>query len=87
MTPRRNAPTVGAAGVPVGGATVRIDDGRTARTVTSASDPAGAFAVADLEPGSYTVRVTLAGFTDRVHLVRVTAGGDTAVSIDLGSPR
>lgn len=79
--------TVVAGGVPVGGATVRIDDGRTARTVTSASEPAGAFAVADLEPGSYTVRVTLAGFTDRVHLVRVTAGGDTSVSVDVGSPR
>ena len=79
--------TVVAGGVPVSGATVRIDDGRTARTVTSASEPAGAFSVADLEPGSYTVRVTLPGYTDRVHLVRVAAGSDTIVAIDLGSAR
>jgi hypothetical protein len=79
--------TVISSGAPVGGATVRIDDGRSARTVTSASDPPGAFSFTALEPGSYTVRVSLAGHVDRVHLVRVEAGGGPTVTIDLGSPR
>ena len=79
--------TVVADGSPVGGATVRIDDGRSARTVTSASNPPGAFEFTALEPGSYTVRVSLAGYVDRVHLVRVGAGTASTVTIDLGSPR
>jgi hypothetical protein len=77
--------TVVAGGAPVGGATVRIDDGRSARTVTSASSPAGAFGFTSLEPGAYTVRVSLAGYDDRVHLVRVGAGSGSTVTIDLGS--
>ncbi|MEY2973811.1 MAG: hypothetical protein RIR49_231 [Actinomycetota bacterium] len=79
--------TVVAGGTPVGGATVRIDDGRSARTVTSASNPPGAFGFTSLEPGSYTVRVSLAGYDDRVHLVRVGAGSVSSVTTDLGSAR
>ena len=54
--------TVTAGGVAVGGATVRIDDGRTTRTVISASSPAGAFTFADLIPGSYTLSATVGGY-------------------------
>ena len=75
--------TVTAGGVAVGGATVRIDDGRTTRTVISASSPAGAFTFADLIPGSYTLSATVGGYAEQILLVRVEGGASVDVDLNL----
>jgi len=42
--------------------------------------------IPDISPGTYTLNVTLAGYTDRSVLVDVTAGDITSVILDLSDP-
>lgn len=86
------SPSVGAvegavkrSGQEVGGVTITVNDGRTARVTASASSPAGAFRVGNLAPGAYTVTFALPGRATQTVLVTVAAGQTARVDVDLVS--
>ena len=57
-------------------ATIAVTDGSTTRLATSASSPAGFFAVVGLPEGQYTVTVSAAGYKPKTTIVLITAGVD-----------
>ena len=62
----------------IGAAVVTISDGSLARETTTASAPLdarGRFSIESLEPGAYTVTVSVAGYLERTVLTEVGAGG------------
>jgi hypothetical protein len=75
--------TVTGGGTPLAAATVELSDGKTARTTSTASSPAGAYGFANIEPGTYTLTVQRPGFQTQVVIVRIAAGVDVSRSIDI----
>jgi hypothetical protein len=75
--------TVTGAGVPLAAATVELSDGKTTRTTSTASSPAGAYGFANIEPGTFTLTVQRPGFQTQVVIVRLAAGVDSSRSIDM----
>lgn len=75
--------TVTGAGVPLASASVELSDGKTTRTTSSASSPAGAYGFANIEPGAYTLTVQRPGYATQVVIVRFTAGVDVSRPVDL----
>ncbi|HEX6038615.1 TonB-dependent receptor [Longimicrobium sp.] len=67
-----------AGGEPLSGATVRIDDARSAVT-----DAAGRFRIANLSAGAYTLRAARVGYADATASADVRAGATAAVRIAL----
>ena len=61
-------------GAPVGGASITLTDGTTARTLSSATDPNGQFEYAHVPPGTYTLTASLPGTTPAVVLVNLAPG-------------
>lgn len=77
---------VDASGTAVGAATVTLSDGSLARQTTTASAPVaaiGRFSLEALEPGAYTVTVSVPGFADRTVLVEVTEGAVSDLRVEL----
>lgn len=70
--------TVHSNGVGIGEAIVTLTNGTESQATTSATNPAGAYTFAGVDPGSYTLTVERGGFASRVELVEVPAG-DTVV--------
>lgn len=68
-------------------AELTLTDGRTTRTVRSASVPAGAFEFADLPPGAYTLTATRKGSSPAVILVSTLPGEvkDLGTQLRLGT--
>lgn len=76
--------TVTSNGAPIGGATVTLTDGRAPRSTATATRPAGAYAFADLAPGTYTVTVTAPNRPTRIVIVAVAEGQASTRDIELG---
>jgi hypothetical protein len=57
-------------------ATITVTDGMSTRTATTASVPAGVFAVVGLPAGTYSVTVSAPGYKAQTTLVTVVAGVD-----------
>jgi hypothetical protein len=70
-----------AAGTPVSGAEVVLNDGSETRDLLSADDPLGRFQFSGVEPGAYTLTATLPGTSPAVLLVNVIAAD--AVDLDV----
>jgi hypothetical protein len=86
---RADATITGTVTGPVGplvGATVELTDGRTNRTTSTASVPAGGYTFTGVAPGSYSLVVTSPGGTTRVVLVRVVAGDELVRDVAVGGP-
>jgi hypothetical protein len=77
------AGTVRAAGGGLGEVTVTLTDGIVSQVTTSATNPAGAFAFADVPAGSYTLTFARPGFATKVILVEAGAGAAVVVDADL----
>ena len=73
-----------AAGHPRPLAGVELTDGVTTRTVATANDPAGAFGLSSVLPGSYTLTVSYTGATPVVQVITVQAGETRDVQLQLG---
>src|SRR5215469_11430354 len=72
----------------VPGATVAITENTTSSTRTTTTDKSGRFVFADVDPGSYTVKVTKTGFSSTVVSDQVVQIGTTLtenVQLKLGS--
>lgn len=67
----------------LGEVTVTLTDGTTSQVTTSATNPAGAYAFAEVPAGSYTLTFSRPGFHTRIVLVEVAAGVDTPVDVEL----
>jgi hypothetical protein len=67
----------------ISGATITVTDGSVTRTATSTSTPAGGYTVTDLQPGSYSVTFSAAGFASKTALVIIQAAQDTTQVIAL----
>jgi hypothetical protein len=63
---------------------VELTDGVTTRTVKTANDPAGRFALTSVPPGSYTLTVSFTGATPVVQVVTVQAGDTRDLQLQLG---
>jgi hypothetical protein len=70
-------------GDPVPLATVRLSDGATTRTVTTAHDPLGEFELTGVAPGNYTLEASLPGATPAVQIVNVVASETATVELQL----
>jgi len=75
--------TVTSGGSPRSGITVTVSNGSVERTTSSATSPAGAWLIANLEPGTWTVTFSGPGYEDQTALVTVGAGDDADVDADL----
>jgi hypothetical protein len=75
--------TVRAAGGGLGEIAVTLTDGTVSQVTTSATNPAGAFAFADVPAGSYTLTFAGAGYATKVLLIDVGAGAAVVVDADL----
>jgi hypothetical protein len=75
---------IDAAGNPKPLAGVDLTDGVTTRSVKSANDPAGRFALTSVPPGSYTITVSFTGATPVVQVVTVQAGETRDLQLQLG---
>jgi 5-hydroxyisourate hydrolase-like protein (transthyretin family) len=73
-----------AGGAPKPLAGVELTDGVTTRTVKSANDPAGRFALTAVPPGSYTLTVSFTGATPVVQVITVQAGDTRDLQLQLG---
>lgn len=71
-------------GVEVPRATLKLTNGATTRTLLSADEPPGAFAFANVIPGSYTLTASLVGAADVVQLVTVHPGDTEQLRLQLG---
>lgn len=67
----------------LGEVTVTLTDGTTSQATTSATNPAGAYAFAEVPAGAYTLTFSRPGYVTRVVLVEVAAGADALVDVDL----
>ncbi|HYM25185.1 MAG TPA: TonB-dependent receptor, partial [Vicinamibacterales bacterium] len=67
----------------LGGAELGVRDGEGRVVASVFSDGDGAFRVADLRPGKYTIAVALEGFAGATIAASVAAGRTTSVAIDL----
>src|SRR5262245_40697103 len=67
------------------GVVVTVVEAASGKTVAeTTSDETGAYRVADLKPGTYSVRAILDGFADALKAsVQIIAGRDTELSLDL----
>ena len=75
---------LGPGGVPLPGAKVEVTDGATVRATVAVSTPvAGAWTVADLPAGTYTVTASRPGYRSRTALVTVKAGAPTTQDLTL----
>ncbi len=75
-------------GAAITGATVRVTDEATNKTVTLQSDSAGQYTARNLTPGSYTIAVEKTGFTrhvDKSFVVQVSQIARLDVALSLGS--
>ena len=63
---------------------VELTDGVTTRTVKTANDPAGRFALTSVAPGSYTLTVSFTGATPVVQVITVQAGDTRDLQLQLG---
>ena len=73
-------------GVETGGVAVTVTDGATTHTTSTASSPAGAYQIAGLAPGSYTVSFEIPGRQLHTVLVSVVAGRTTELNPDINPP-
>ncbi len=73
------------AGTPLSGATVRLLSGST-EVATATTNATGGFSFPDATPGTYTVRVELAGFDAKEESVTVAAGGIATRDVILTRP-
>ena len=77
---------VDATGKEIGAATVLLSDGSVTRQTTTASAPVaaiGRFSLEALDPGSYTVTVSVPGFVDQTVLVQVAKGEVENLTVQL----
>ena len=74
---------VRAGGVGLGEVVITATDGTRSQITTSATNPAGAFAFADLPAGSYTLSFARPGYATRVVLVQLAEGDALALDIAL----
>ena len=76
------------AGAVVTGAQVVVRQTETNRTTVKATDREGRFRFPYLSVGQYEIRVSQPGFTDAVHVVRLSVGSalDLPIQLLLGSP-
>lgn len=74
-----------ASGAPdgAGDVTVALSNGAVPRITTTATAPAGAYLIADVPPGSYTLTYFRAGVQTRIVLITVAAGEAFVRNIDL----
>ena len=77
-----------AGGGGLGEVTITLSDGVRPRVTTSATNPPGAYAFANVPPGAYTLEFARSGFTTKVVLVDVVAGIDLDqnASLDAAAP-
>jgi hypothetical protein len=75
--------TVRAAGAGLGEVAVTLTDGTISQITTSATNPAGAFAFADVPAGAYTLTFARAGYATKVVLIEVDAGAAVVAEVDL----
>jgi hypothetical protein len=73
-----------AGGTPKPLAGVELTDGVTTRTVKTANEPAGRFALTAVPPGSYTLTVSFTGATPVVQVITVQAGDARDLQLQLG---
>ncbi len=67
----------------LGEVTVTVTDGTRSQVTTSATNPAGGFAFADLPAGSYTLSFSRTGYGTRVVLVELAEGAAVSVDVSL----
>jgi Carboxypeptidase regulatory-like domain len=71
-------------GAMVTGAAVKLEQAGTGLTGDTVTTNAGLFSFADLQPGTYTVTVSVPGFTtQRIQQVRVEVGKTTSLPVNL----
>jgi hypothetical protein len=66
--------------VALSNATITVTDGNSTRIATSASTPAGFFAVVALPPGPYSVTVSAPGHKPKTTLITIAPGADQVLS-------
>jgi hypothetical protein len=64
-------------------ATITVTDGLTTRTATSATVPTGFYSVVALNPGSYTVTMSAAGYKSKTTLITIAPGVDQILNVTL----
>jgi hypothetical protein len=71
---------------PLPGATIRVSDGTTERTTIAASNPAGAYELVGLAPGTYSVTVEAPGHETATVLVELAPGATLVRDLTLVPP-